>query len=52
MNLEYVNRRKGDVPRLICNSEKVRKSLNWIKKIKKMGLKRMFKNYNISKKIH
>tara|TARA_B100001123_G_C15171459_1_gene971575 strand:- start:185 stop:1174 length:990 start_codon:yes stop_codon:yes gene_type:complete len=68
IKLEYVNRRKGDVSRLICNSDKVRKSLNWntknsnlkkivndeinwIKKIRKMKLKRTFKNYNISKKI-
>ena len=62
INLEYVNRRKGDVSKLICNSEKVRKSLkwnaknsnlkkivdneiNWIKKFRRIGLKRTFKNY-------
>ena len=62
INLEYVNRRKGDVSKLICNSNKIRKSLNWnarssnlkkivndeinwIKKFKKKGFKRTFKNY-------
>lgn len=62
INLEYVNRRKGDVSKLICNSDSVKKVLNWsaknsnikkivddeinwIKKLKKMNLKRRFKNY-------
>ena len=29
INLEYVNRRKGDASRLICNSSKIKKKLNW-----------------------
>jgi UDP-glucose 4-epimerase len=29
INLSYVNRRKGDVSRLICNSNKIYKTLNW-----------------------
>ena len=29
INLEYVNRRKGDVSKLICNSDNVKKILNW-----------------------
>ena len=29
INLEYVNRRKGDVSRLVCNSNKIKKKLNW-----------------------
>jgi UDP-glucose 4-epimerase len=62
INLSYVNRRKGDVSRLICNSNKIYKTLNWrakssnlkkiitneilwIKKFKKKGLNRSFKNY-------
>jgi UDP-glucose 4-epimerase len=62
INLEYVNKRKGDVSKLICDSSKVRKLLKWnavnsslkniindeikwIKKFKKIGLKRTFKNY-------
>ena len=62
INVKYVNRRKGDVSKLICDSNKVKKSLKWsaknsnikkivndeikwIKKFKKMGLKRTFKNY-------
>tara|TARA_B100001013_G_C24566919_1_gene424902 strand:+ start:116 stop:1096 length:981 start_codon:yes stop_codon:yes gene_type:complete len=66
INLEYVNRRKGDVSRLICNSSKIKKVLNWkaknsnlkkiifdeirwIKKLKKMGLNRKFKNYKLKK---
>ena len=60
--LSYVNRRKGDVSRLICNSNHIHKTLNWgaknsnlkkiitdeilwIKKFKKKGLSRTFKNY-------
>ena len=62
INLSYVNRRKGDVSRLICNSNQIYKTLNWsaknsnlkkiitneilwIKKFKKKGLNRTFKNY-------
>jgi UDP-glucose 4-epimerase len=62
INLSYVNRRKGDVSRLICNSNHIYKTLNWkaknsnlkkiitneiiwIKKFKKKGLSRSFKNY-------
>ena len=62
INLSYVNRRKGDVSRLICNSNKIYKTLNWrakssnlkkiitneilwIKKFRKKGLNRSFKNY-------
>ncbi len=58
----YVNKRKGDISRLICNSNKIQKILNWkirsstlkkivydeikwINKLKKMRLKRSFKNY-------
>ena len=29
MNIKYVNRRKGDVSKLICNSNYVKKILNW-----------------------
>jgi UDP-glucose 4-epimerase len=29
MNLKYVNKRKGDVSKLICNSNYVKKILNW-----------------------
>ncbi len=32
MNLKYVDRRKGDVSRLVCNSNKVKKILNWVPK--------------------
>ena len=62
IDLEFVNRRKGDVSRLICNSNKIKKKLGWnakssnlkriiddeikwIKKLKKKGLNRKFKNY-------
>jgi len=62
INLKYAKRRKGDLPKLVCNSDKAKKSLNWaarksniekivndeilwIKKFKKAGLKRTFKNY-------
>ena len=62
INIKYVNRRKGDIARLVCNSNKARKLLfwspknsnlkkivsaeiNWIKKLKKLGLQRRFKNY-------
>ena len=62
INLEFVNRRKGDISRLVCNSNKIKKALNWkakdsnlkkiiideikwIKKFKKIGLNRKFKNY-------
>jgi len=62
INLSYVNRRKGDVSRLICNSNQIYKTLNWrakssnlkkiitneilwIKKFRKKGLNRSFKNY-------
>ena len=39
INLEYVNRRKGDVSRLICNSNKIKKKLNW--KAKNSSLKKI-----------
>jgi len=62
LNLKYVNRRKGDISRLVCNSNKIKKILNWkeknsnlkkiiydeikwIKKFRKIGLNRNFKNY-------
>ena len=62
INTKYVNRRKGDISRLIYNSNKVRKplswvaknsnlikivhdELNWIKKLKRLGLERRFKSY-------
>ena len=62
IDFSYVNRRKGDVSRLICNSNHIHKTLNWgaknsnlrkiitdeilwIKKFKKKGLSRTFKNY-------
>jgi len=62
INLEYVKRRRGDLPRLVCNSDKAKGSLNWIarnsninkivldeinwiKKLKKLGINRKFKNY-------
>ena len=62
IKLSYVNRRKGDVSRLICNSNRIYKTLNWkakssnlntiitneiiwIKKFKRKGLNRIFKNY-------
>ena len=32
INLKYVNRRKGDLSRLICNSNKARKLLSWVAK--------------------
>ena len=62
IDLSYVKRRDGDVSRLICDSNKIYKTLNWrvknsnlkkiikneilwIKKFKKKGLIRTFKNY-------
>ena len=62
IDLSYVKRRKGDVSRLICDSNQIYKTLNWraknshlkkiitneilwIKKFKKKGLNRTFKNY-------
>jgi UDP-glucose 4-epimerase len=39
INLEYVNRRKGDVSRLICNSSKIKKILSW--KAKNSNLKKI-----------
>ena len=62
INIKYVNRRKGDIPVLVCNSDKAKKLLswiatnsnlrkivhdeiNWIKKLKRLGLDRKFKNY-------
>ena len=62
INIKYVNRRKGDIPVLVCNSDKAKKLLswiaknsnlrkivhdeiNWVKKLKRLGLKRRFKNY-------
>ena len=62
LNLKYVKKRKGDVSKLVCNTEKVKKVLGWtaknsdikkivddeikwILKLKKIGLKRKFKNY-------
>ena len=41
INIKYVDRRKGDIPRLVCNSDKARKSLSWIAK-----------NSNLRKIIH
>ena len=38
---KYVNKRKGDVSKLVCDTTKVRKILNW-----------SAKNSNIKKKIH
>ncbi len=49
LNLKYVNRRKGDVSKLICNSNKAKKILNWkannsnIKKIIDDEMKWIFK---------
>ena len=62
IDLSYVKRRKGDVSRLICDSNQIYKTLNWrakssnlkkiitneilwIKKFRKKGLNRSFKNY-------
>ena len=62
IDIKYVNKRKGDVASLICNSNQIRKVLgwtsknsnlkkiigdeiNWIKKFKRKGLNRKFKNY-------
>ena len=62
INIKYVNRRKGDISVLVCNSDKAKKLLswiaknsnlrkivhdeiNWVKKLKRLGLKRRFKNY-------
>ena len=62
IDLSYVKRRKGDVSKLICNSNHIYKTLNWsaknsslkkiiadeiywIKKFRKKGLTRTFKNY-------
>ncbi len=39
INLSYVNRRKGDVSRLICNSNHILKTLNW--KAKNSNLKKI-----------
>ena len=64
IKLEYVNRRKGDISRLVCDSNKIKKALNWtainsnlkritndevqwIKKLKSVGLTRKFKNYKL-----
>ena len=32
INLKYINRRKGDLARLVCNSNKARKLLSWVAK--------------------
>ena len=62
INIKYVNKRRGDVANLVCNSNQIKKVLgwrsknsnlrkiindeiNWIKKFKKEGLERKFKNY-------
>lgn len=42
INLLYVNRRKGDVSRLICNSNKIYQILNW--KAKSSNLKKIITN--------
>jgi UDP-glucose 4-epimerase len=39
INLEYVNRRKGDVSRLICNSNEIKRVLGW--KSKNSNLKKL-----------
>ena len=39
INLKYVNRRKGDVSKLICNSDKVKRILKW--KAKNSNLKKI-----------
>jgi len=36
INLKYVNRRKGDISRLVCNSNKARKLLSWTAKNSKI----------------
>jgi UDP-glucose 4-epimerase len=42
IDLSYVNRRKGDVSRLICNSNHIYKSLNW--RAKNSNLKKIIAN--------
>ena len=42
INLSYVNRRKGDVSRLICNSNNIYKTLNW--RAKNSNLKKIITN--------
>ena len=32
INIKYVNRRKGDISRLVCNSDKAKKFLSWVAK--------------------
>ena len=32
INIKYVNRRKGDISRLVCNSDKAKRSLSWVAK--------------------
>ena len=41
INIKYVNRRKGDISRLVCNSNKARRLLSW-----------KAKNSNLTKIIH
>ena len=36
INLKYVNRREGDISRLVCNSNKARKLLSWTSKNSKI----------------
>jgi len=62
ININYVNRRKGDASKLVCSQIKVKSilkwkpkhsslknivgdELNWVKKLKRIGLNRRFKNY-------
>ena len=42
IKLEYVNRRKGDVSRLVCDSNKIKKILNWT--AKNSNLKKIMHN--------
>ena len=58
IKLEYVNRRKGDISRLICNSDKIKKVLNWtainsnLKKITNDEVQwiKKFRNMGLSRK--
>tara|TARA_A100001011_G_C14214247_1_gene801286 strand:+ start:119 stop:1090 length:972 start_codon:yes stop_codon:yes gene_type:complete len=62
IDIKYVQRRKGDVAMLVCNSDKAKKIISWsaqnsnlkkilndemiwIKKFRRMGISRKFKNY-------
>jgi UDP-glucose 4-epimerase len=42
IKLEYVNRRKGDISRLVCDSNKIKKILNWT--AKNSNLKKIMHN--------